>query len=205
MSERLGLRQNEVCKVRKKKNKNILLELISKGLVLLFAIVMIFYSSEKIQNTMYPVKYEETILKYSAEYNLDPFLILAVIKVESAFNETAVSNKDARGLMQIMPTTAQWISKKLGQEEFNEADLFEPEKNIMLGTWYINYLIEKFNGNTELAIMAYNAGPTSVQNWLKEGTIYEENIVVSSIPYDETANYAKKIKDAYEMYKKIYD
>ena len=97
----------------KRRKKNRFIEFVLKVLVLIFATGIIFYSGNKIQNALYPIKYEEIVLTNATEYGVDPFLIYAIIKVESSFNETAVSNKDARGLMQIMPTTAAWIAKKL--------------------------------------------------------------------------------------------
>jgi len=189
---------------RKNKRKG-LGRFLTRLILIVIAIYSIYYVSNEIRYLMYPIKYEEIVSKYSEEYNLDPFLLYAMIKVESSFNEKAISPKNARGLMQIMPSTGKWIAEKLKDEKFNEEDLFEPGKNIMMGAWYINYLNEKFDGNMSLAIMAYNAGPGSVQNWLLDENVSRDGKNLDNIPYDETANYEKKIMDSYKMYKKIYE
>ena len=173
--------------------------------IIIIAVYSIYYVSGEMKYIIYPIKYEEIVQKYSKEYNLDPLLLYAVIKVESSFDEKAISPKNARGLMQIMPTTGKWIAEKLKDEKYNEEDLFEPTKNIMMGAWYINYLTEKFNGDTSLALMAYNAGPGNVQNWLLDENISSDGKKLDNVPYDETAKYERKIMESYKMYKKIYE
>jgi len=174
-------------------------------IVMVIAIYSIYYMSNEIRYMIYPIKYEEIVSKCSEKYNLDPFLLYAMIKVESSFDAKAVSPKDARGLMQIMPTTGEWIAQKLKDEHFDKEDLFEPQKNIMMGAWYINYLNEKFDGDMSLAIMAYNAGPSNVQNWLLDENVSSDGKTLENIPYDETAKYERKIMNSYNMYKKIYE
>lgn len=190
--------------MKRKNKRKVLVLCLLRLIIIVIAIYSIYYVSNEIRYVMYPIKYEEIVSKYSKEYNLDPFLIYAMIKVESSFNENAVSPKDARGLMQIMPATGTWIAEKLKDEKFNTEDLFEPRKNIMMGTWYIKYLNEKFDGNMSLAIMAYNAGPGSVQNWLADENVSSDGKNLNNIPYSETAKYERKIMNSYEMYKKIY-
>ena len=131
-------------------------------------------------------------------------MIYSIIKVESSFDENAESNKGARGLMQITPSTGEWIAEKLKIEEFHSDYLFVPETNIMMGTWYFKYLAEKFDNDISLAIAAYNAGPGNVQNWLKDKQISENGQDLSKIPYKETENYIKKFDNAYEQYKELY-
>ena len=122
--------------------------------------------------------------KYSYEYNLDPLLVLAVIKTESNFNTEAESNKGAKGLMQIMDSTGEWIASKLEVDNFNTNMLYEPEINIEFGCWYLNNLIGEF-GNLDTALAAYNAGPNAVKKY-------------NGIPpYKETQNYVKSILKNY--------
>lgn len=189
----------------KKNNRKGFLKFLIKIMLIIIAIYSIYYLANEISYVIYPIKYEEIVQKYSKEYNLDPFLLYAMIKVESSFDENAVSPKDARGLMQIMPTTGKWIAEKLKYEKFDEEDLFEPKKNIMMGAWYINYLAEKFDGDMVLAIMAYNAGPGNVQNWLLDENVSSDGKNLENVPYDETAKYERKIMESYKMYKRIYE
>jgi len=175
--------------------------------VILFAFLIyyLFYINIDIKKARFPIKYEETVVKYAEQYELDPFMVYSIIKVESSFDENAESTKGARGLMQITPTTGEWIAEKLKIEEFHSDDLFTPEINIMLGTWYFRYLTDKFNNDIELAIAAYNAGPGSVQNWLNDKKISETGEELNRIPYKETENYVKKFNNAYEQYKELYE
>jgi len=106
--------------------------------------------------------------------------------------------------MQIMPETADWIAWKLNLENFSEEDLFDSEKNIMMGVWYISYLSNKFDGNINNMIAAYNAGPTNVTKWLLEKDFSNDGKNLTDIPFEETKKYSKKVSNAYDMYIKIY-
>lgn len=153
---------------------------------------------------MYPIKYSEYVTKYSEEYNVDSYLIYAIIRTESGFKEDAQSNKDAFGLMQIIPTTGEEVAKKLKMKDYTQEDLINPETNIKIGTWYIKYLIGKFDGDLDLAIAAYNAGMGKVREWLGNPEYSPEGKLVN-IPFPETENYLKKVTKSYNMYKKIYN
>ena len=169
-----------------------------------FLIYYLFYINIDIKMARFPIKYEEAVTKYSQIYELDPYMVYSIIKVESSFDEKAESNKGARGLMQITPSTGEWIAEKLKIKEFDSDDLFLPEINIMMGTWYFNYLTEKFDNDITLAIAAYNAGPGNVQNWLNDEDISHNGEELNRIPYRETENYVKKFNNAYEQYKELY-
>ena len=173
-------------------------------IIFVFLIYYLFFINVDIKKARFPIKYEETVTKYSEEYELDPLMIYSIIKVESSFDENAESNKGARGLMQITPSTGEWIAEKLKIEEFHSDDLFIPEINIMMGTWYFNYLAEKFDNDISLVIAAYNAGPGKVQNWLKDKETSENGQDLNNIPYKETENYIKKFDNTYEQYKELY-
>ncbi len=170
-----------------------------------FLIYYLFYINIDIKMARFPIKYEEAVTKYSQIYELDPYMVYSIIKVESSFDEKAESNKGARGLMQITPSTGEWIAEKLKIKEFDSDDLFLPEINIMMGTWYFNYLTEKFDNDITLAIAAYNAGPGNVQNWLNDEDISHNGEELNRIPYRETENYVKKFNNAYEQYKELYE
>jgi len=109
------------------------------------------------------------IARESFENNLDPLLVLAVIKTESSFRKSVVSHKGAIGLMQILPNTAHYVSDMHEHIELsNSHELFEPNKNILIGINYLSYLINKFE-NQKYAIMAYNMGPTNLVRKIKSG------------------------------------
>lgn len=143
--------------------------------------------------------------KYSEENGLDKYLVYAVIKAESNFDPNVKSNADARGLMQLMEETAVERSNVIENEDIEAYDLYDPETNIKLGTSYLSYLLELYDGNTVLAIIAYNAGLGNVKQWIKDGVIKPDGSDIENIPYKETENYVRKILRDYQMYLKIYE
>lgn len=111
-----------------------------------------------------------SIVEESVKNNLDPYLMLAIIKTESSFNHKSVSRKGAIGLMQLLPNTAYYISEKV-EDLFigSKKEIFDPVINIRLGVNYYRYLLNKFNGNEEIAIVAYNLGPRNIYKYLAKG------------------------------------
>ena len=149
--------------------------------------------------TVYSIR--STIKKYAKEYNVDEYLIYAIIKAESNFEQDAVSHRGAKGLMQLMYSTAEDIAKRIGIE-LNEENILEPDININLGTKYISMLIQKYN-NTNLALAAYNAGSGNVDKWIKDGTIKADGSDIENIPYKETNTYVRKIMRDYKIYNEL--
>lgn len=124
---------------------------IIKRLITLITIIFIIATiGITIITTRYPLAYRNIIVKNSKEYKVDPFLIASIINVESRYDKLALSSKDAKGLMQISPQTGQWASEVLEMEDYNEENLFQPEVNIKMGTWYVNRLFKEFDGELEL-------------------------------------------------------
>jgi soluble lytic murein transglycosylase len=148
----------------------------------------------------YPVKHYEIIKKYSQEYGVKKELILSVINAESSFNSKAISEKGAKGLMQITDSTAEFIAEKLGIIYY---DIFSPETNVNFGTYYLRYLFMRFS-NEQTAICAYNAGEGKVRAWLEDNRYSTDGISLKSIPFTETANYLKKITKGQKKYLKYY-
>ena len=144
---------------------------------------------------LYPTKFKNIVVQNAKVYSLEPALVYAVIKAESNFDEKAKSNSNALGLMQLLPTTANWIAEELNVS-FNESDLFDPEVNVRFGCFYLRYLYDKF-GDTDVVVAAYNAGETKVKDWLGENG----KLNVEKIDYPETRNYLKKVKGFYQIYK----
>lgn len=153
-----------------------------------------------IMKTVYPLKYEDSIRESSAKYNLDPFFVMGVISAESRFSENAVSNKDAKGLMQLKDDTAKWCAKKYGIE----GSLYETYVNIEIGCAYLRYLLDLFDGNTENALAAYNAGQGNVKKWLADTRYSSDGKKLDTIPYTETREYVLRVLQRENIYRKIY-
>lgn len=173
---------------------------------ILIGIVLSILNYKKIHRNIlmrfYTKEYQYYVEKYSNEYEVDSNLIFAIIKAESNFNESAVSNKDAKGLMQLMYPTAVDVAKVL-DVEIDEEKVLEPQYNIMIGTKYMSMLFSKYQ-NAGLALAAYNAGSGNVDKWITEGTIDVNGANIENIPYKETNNYVRKILRNYHIYKEIY-
>lgn len=153
-----------------------------------------------VKQYVYPLYYKEEIVGYADEFGLERALVFAVIKVESGFNAAAVSNKGAVGLMQITESTGNYIAGKLGESEH---DLTDPDTNVKYGCYYLRYLIEKF-GNTDTAIVAYNAGEGNVQTWLGDVRYSDDGVTLKTVPFNESREYYIRIKKSFEKYKKLY-
>ena len=151
----------------------------------------------------YPLKYSDYVEKYADEMGIDKYLVYAVIKAESNFDEKAVSEKGAVGLMQIMPETGREGAKKLGIKDYSDKKLTDPKINIHIGCYYISFLMNRYGGDIRTAMAAYNAGYGNVDNWLarEQKNVIEEG----NIPFGETKKYIVKILNGYEKYKEIYD
>lgn len=153
---------------------------------------------------IYKQEYSEYVNKYAEEYNIDSMWIYAIIKVESNFNKDATSNSGAKGLMQLMDSTADEMAKKVGIKDFKSEMLFEPEINIRLGAKYFEELLTKYSGNYYLAIAAYNGGIGNVDQWLSSGIISSNGSDIENIPYKETNMYVRKTINSYSRYTKLY-
>lgn len=156
-------------------------------------ISIIFIINSTINNNK--ILYIEEAERCSERYGVDVYVTLAVISAESKFDARAVSSAGAVGLMQLMPATAEWIADKLNIE-YGYEKLFDVEYNIRLGTYYLSYLLKSFE--YEYALAAYNAGEGVVREWIEKG------INVEDIPYPETRDYVKRVKDKVKSIKNSY-
>lgn len=179
------------------------LKIIIVALCILMILFSLFCFRKPILKKIYRIEYYDYIEKYSKKYDVDEFLILAIIKAESNFNSNAVSKKGAKGLMQLMDSTAEDIAKDL-KIDLNDNKILKPEINIELGTKYISDLIKKYN-NIGLALAAYNAGSGNVDSWVSNGVLKHDGTNVENIPYIETNNYVRKILRDYEIYQWLYN
>lgn len=159
----------------------------------------------------YPLGFWLFLTQSSNETSIDPYLLAALIREESRFDQRAVSKAGAKGLMQVVPTTWDWISGQRNKIEIqnpkskiqNNPDPFDPGENIARGSWYLRYLLNKFNRNMVAALTAYNAGPEAVSSWMKNAP-EEPDEFVEEIPYPETKGYVKRVLRSYMAYQKIY-
>lgn len=174
--------------------------------VVFFAIVLtgIVLLMDYVPKLFYPARYTDMIERYSREYGLDPYLVLAIMKVESDFRPGAVSPKNARGLMQISEKTGRWGAEKLHLDNYTNDSLFEPETNITIGCWYLSVLFEEF-GETDLVLAAYNGGSGNVAKWLGDSSLSSDGKSLDRIPFKETEQYLKKVKSNYKVYKRLYE
>ena len=162
-----------------------------------FLIQKLYYA---VQNKNYPTGYSEYVEKYSQQYGVPDSVIYAVIKVESNFVYDASSYKNARGLMQIMPGTYEWLCGKEGIDP-EAHSINEPEINIRIGTCYLSYLYNEFE-IWDTVYAAYNAGHGTVRQWLSDEK-YSKDGHLTDIPYPETAAYVKKVSTAQQAYEKL--
>ena len=175
-----------------------------KMILFLFIISLLAIIGLGFLTTRYPISYRGQIVKYSKEYNIDPYLVASIINVESKYDKYAISSKEARGLMQIGPQTGQWASEEIGIEGYNEDLLFDPDTNIKIGTWYIDRLFKEFDGKLDLVLAAYNAGSGNVSKWLLDEDICKDGVNLNKIPFKETEDYLVRVKDSYKVYSKVY-
>lgn len=177
-----------------------------KLLILAAAIVFLLggCDAESVSKLSFPTDFKSVVIKYSAENNLDPYIVYGVIKRESKFIHDAESGKGAKGLMQLTEATAQWTAEYINMDNFDAENISDPAVNIRLGCAYFAHLLEVYNGNTELALSAYNAGMGNVNTWLEEGILNKEAVDISQIPYEETREYVKDVLSYSEKYRQLY-
>lgn len=140
--------------------------------------------------------------KEVVESGLDENLVYAVMKAESGFQEDARSGAGAVGLMQILPSTAEFVCEMNGME-FEPGRLIDGEYNVKIGCLYLSYLMERFSA-VETALCAYNAGEGTVAGWLADFKYSEDGVTLKEIPYGETRAYVKKIMKFHKIYEFLY-
>jgi soluble lytic murein transglycosylase len=151
-----------------------------------------------------PLRHEDIIRQQAADKHLDPALIAAVIYTESRFRDQT-SKAGAKGLMQLLPQTADYIAHLSGGTRFEHGDLATPQINIAYGSYYLHYLLRKYRGSEVLALAAYNAGEGKVDEWLAGAAARGETFEVARhIPFPETRHYVQQVLDAREQYRKQY-
>ncbi len=212
---KLIAKNKDKTKVKNKKNIPFIVITSLLGVSILIPLVLLIVSTlmnsgatKEFTKSLYPIKYESYVEKAAKDYNVDICLVYGVIRNESNFNPDVVSNAGAIGLMQIMPDTFTWLQnyrENFEPKKILDSDkLYDPKINIDYGTYYLRYLLDKYDGDKSLVICAYNAGYGNVDSWIEDGTIPNGNVSPSDVPFSETSNYLAKVTESTEMYRELY-
>lgn len=177
---------------------------LKKAVSAILIICIVIFAGVAVLKRLYPLSYYDIVSRNAEIYGIDPLFAMSVIHAESRFYADATSLKDAKGLMQMRGDTAIWCAEHAGLENFTLDKLYEPETNIMLGTWYLDYLSEEFGGSRTLCLAAYNAGMGNVKKWLENPKYSDDGVTLKEIPYPETERYIKKVLNNYAIYKMLY-
>ena len=168
------------------------------------AAVMSPWLDRAVDEMSLPLAHADIIRAQAADKDLDPALIAGVIYTESRFRDQT-SPAGAKGLMQIMPATADYIAGKSGGTEFVQGDLATPEINIAYGSWYLRYLLDRYDGNHVLALAAYNGGEGKVDEWVQAARDRGERFrAADHIPFPETRDYVERVIEARRAYRREY-
>ncbi len=174
------------------------------ALIVIAVVSLVKPADHAVQEIKLPLRHEDIIRQQAQDKRVDAALIAAVIYTESRFRDQT-SQAGAKGLMQLMPATADYIAQKSGGTRFERADLATPQINIAYGTWYLRYLLNKYEGNTILTLAAYNAGEGKVDEWRAVASARGEKFKVAShIPFRETRDYVHRVLTARAEYRRTY-
>ena len=165
-------------------------------LALLAALPFILETPETVRQALYPLEYEETIREVSAEHDLEPTFVAAVVYTESRFRADVESHQGAYGLMQLLPQTADFIREQSGIE----GDYRDPRVNLRMGAWYLSYLEDRYMDDERLVLAAYNSGEGRVDAWVSD----EGFDVGEDIPFKETREYVQNVLEARRTYDELY-
>ena len=168
----------------------------------LILILFIFILTGGFCRTLFPTRYQSLVRGSCSRYNVSNALVFSLMKAESNFDEKSVSHAGAKGLMQLTDQTYAYCMDSSGTDTL--PDIFSPENNIDAGVWYLSHLLERYDGNTENAVAAYNAGATNVDKWLKDNRYSTDGKTLSSIPFGETKRHVEKIRRYTLIYKILY-
>jgi soluble lytic murein transglycosylase len=163
---------------------------------LLAALPFILKTPETVMQTIYPLEYEETIRTVSAEHDLEPTFVAAVVYTESRFRPDVESHRGAYGLMQLLPRTADFIRDRSGID----GDYRDPRVNLRMGVWYLSYLEDRYMGDERLVLAAYNSGEGRVDAWISNRGFD----VGEDIPFRETREYVQSVLEARQTYEELY-
>ncbi|MGH2412205.1 MAG: transglycosylase SLT domain-containing protein [Microcystaceae cyanobacterium] len=153
-------------------------------------------------HALFPLPYYSTILNWSQQRQLNPLLVASLIRQESRFEPEIRSPAGAVGLMQVMPATGQFVAEKIALPKYS---LSNPNDNINLGTWYLDYTHQEYSNNSLLAVASYNAGPGNVAKWMRQYKTNDPDLFVEKIPFNETKDYVESVFGNYWNYLRLYN
>jgi soluble lytic murein transglycosylase len=153
---------------------------------------------------IYPFPYQELVRPEAKEGGVDPYLVAAVIRRESAFNPTVTSSAGAIGLMQIMPRTGRGLAQGAGINGYSPELLTQPELNVHLGVRYLASLLRQYQGDLALVLSAYNAGPSRANRWRNLPEARDPELLMERIPFTETREYVRNVKLNLALYRELY-
>ncbi len=153
-------------------------------------------------HALFPLPFQESIVSWSQQRQLNPLLVTGLIRQESRFEPKIRSGAGAVGLMQVMPGTGSWIAQKTQIKQYN---LEIPDDNIKLGTWYLDHTHQEYKNNSLLAVASYNAGPGNVSNWLTKYGFSDPDAFIEVIPFAETKGYVESVFANYWNYLRLYN
>ena len=171
-------------------------------LVLLIVLAMPLFR-RAVNDLTLPLSYSDVIRQQAAEKHLDPALIAAVIYAETKFDPRP-SSAGAEGLMQILPQTAEFLARRSGATTFTVADLGTPQVNIAYGSYYLRYLLDRYDGQIVPTLAAYNGGETNVDRWLADEQREGRALTIGEIPFPQTQAYVAKVLSAQRQYRQSY-
>ncbi|MDY7015451.1 MAG: lytic transglycosylase domain-containing protein, partial [Cyanobacteriota bacterium] len=151
---------------------------------------------------LFPFPYEDLILKWSQARQLNPLLVVSLMRQESRFEKNIRSPVGATGLMQVMPATGEEVAGKINLQPYS---LDDPDDNIAIGTWYLDFTHREYSDNSLMAIASYNAGPGNVAQWLRRFKTQDPDWFVEQIPFGETRGYVESVFSNYWNYLRIYN
>ncbi len=162
------------------------------------------FFDDAVKEITLPLRHDDIIRQQARDKELDPSLIAAVIYAESKFVNGQTSSAGAQGLMQVTPDTAHFIAKRSGGDAFRTEDLNTQQVNISYGSYYLRYLLNRYGGNTTLAVAAYNAGEGNVDKWLTAARAAGKRFRRADIPFPETRQYVGRVFNARADYRRSY-
>ncbi|MGB5635831.1 MAG: transglycosylase SLT domain-containing protein [Waterburya sp.] len=153
-------------------------------------------------HSLFPFPYQSQILQYAQQEQINPLLVISVMRKESSFNPIIDSTVGAVGLMQIVPPTAQWVAEQI---QLSDYSLTNPEDNIKIGAWYLRHNHHRYEDDSLLAVASYNAGTGNVNAWLDRLDINDPDHFVEQIPFVETKDYVEGVFGNYWNYLRLYN
>lgn len=193
-------------KRKKARRIRLIVTTIAVVVVAALCVAALRWGFDRFSKTAYPLPYQEYVEQYAADYDVAPSLIYAVMVTESSFDPEAVSSAGAIGLMQLTADTFDWARMRMGTADngMTVDDLYTPAVNIQHGTYVLSLLREDFE-STATMLAAYNAGRTTVLEWLQDERYSTDGKILHDIPINETRQYVLKVLQTQETYQQLYD